>query len=81
MPYTLSGPKLEEFMQNLRQELSTNPPLIGAYTPKKGDLCAARYPNDGLWYRAKVDKIQDGQISITYVDYGNVSGTLKYIVS
>lgn len=75
--YSLSGPKLEEFMQNLREEFSTNPPLTGSYTPKKGDLCAALYPSDKLWYRAKIDKIQDGQISITYVDYGNVSMTLK----
>ena len=64
-------------MQNMRQEFSTNPPLIGAYTPKKGDLCAARFPDDGLWYRARVDKIQGSQISITYVDFGNVSLTIK----
>lgn len=62
-------------MQNMRQEFSTNPPLMGAYTPKKGDLCAARFHDDGLWYRARIDKIQGSQISITYVDFGNVSVT------
>lgn len=65
------GPKLDELMQNLRQEFTNSPPLIASYTPKKGDLCAARFSDDGLWYRARVDKIQGSQISITYVDYGN----------
>ena len=65
------GPKLDELMQKLRQEFTTNPPLTASYTPKKGDLCAARFPDDGLWYRARIDRIQGSQISITYVDYGN----------
>ncbi len=30
------GPALEQLMAQLRQELDANPPLIGAYTPKKG---------------------------------------------
>jgi len=38
--------------------------------PKKGDLCAALY-TDGLWYRAKVDKVQGNQVVVTYIDYGN----------
>ncbi|KFM78204.1 Nuclease domain-containing protein 1, partial [Stegodyphus mimosarum] len=64
------GPKLEEMMLNLRQEFTSNPPLPGSYTPKKGDMCAALF-SDGLWYRAKVDKINGGQISVTFIDYGN----------
>lgn len=30
------GPALEQLMNQLRQELDTNPPLAGSYTPKKG---------------------------------------------
>lgn len=30
------GPALEQLMNQLRQELNTNPPLAGSYTPKKG---------------------------------------------
>ena len=30
------GPALEQLMNQLRQELNTNPPLAGAYVPKKG---------------------------------------------
>ena len=30
------GPALEQLMTQLRQEMDTNPPLAGSYTPKKG---------------------------------------------
>ena len=43
-----AGPQLEKLMEQLRQELGTNPPLPGAYTPKKNDLCAAKFV-DGEW--------------------------------
>lgn len=36
------GTKLEALMNKLRQEFQSNPPVTGAYTPKRGDLCAAR---------------------------------------
>jgi len=35
-------------MEQLRSELDNNPPLPGSYTPKKGDLCAAKF-SDGEW--------------------------------
>lgn len=50
------GGQLESYMAELRAELSTNPPVKGAYTPKKGDLCVAKFVDD-LWYRAKVEKV------------------------
>ncbi|GBL80625.1 Nuclease domain-containing protein 1 [Araneus ventricosus] len=65
------GPKLEELMSDLRQELTSNPPLVGSYTPKKGDLCAAKYSADDQWYRAKIVKMQGNQIQILFIDYGN----------
>nr|CAG4648501.1 EOG090X01F7 [Polyphemus pediculus] len=64
------GPSLEQLMTQLRQELNTNPPLGGAYNPKKGDLCAAKF-SDGEWYRARVEKVAAGQVHLLYVDYGN----------
>ncbi|KAG8198549.1 hypothetical protein JTE90_026450 [Oedothorax gibbosus] len=65
------GPKLEELLTELRQELTSNPPLVGSYTPKKGELCAAKYSDDDQWYRAKIIKIQGSQIQVSYIDYGN----------
>ena len=39
-----------------RAEFATSPPLAGAYTPKKGDLCAAKFVDD-QWYRARIEKM------------------------
>ena len=39
-----------------RAEFTTNPPLAGAFNPKKGDLCAAKFVDD-QWYRARVEKM------------------------
>lgn len=36
-----------------------------------GDLCAAKFSEDNEWYRAKVEKVQGGNVSILYIDYGN----------
>lgn len=64
------GPQLDELMGQLRQEFATNPPLQGSYTPKKGEMCAAKF-TDGEWYRARVERIADADIYIFYVDFGN----------
>ena len=35
-------------MKQLRSDLTANPPLAGAFTPKKGTTCVAQF-SDGLW--------------------------------
>lgn len=65
------GPKLEQLMSKTRQELTANPPLAGAYTPKRGELCAAKYTYDESWYRARVEKITGSKVNVFYIDYGN----------
>lgn len=65
------APKLENMLGRLRQELAANPPLAGAYNPKRGELCAAKYALDDQWYRAKIEKLGGGKASVFYVDYGN----------
>ena len=65
------GPALEELLVELREELANNPPLPGAFSPQKGDIVAAKFSADGEWYRAKVDKVAQGQVQVTYIDYGN----------
>ncbi|CAI2334758.1 unnamed protein product [Caenorhabditis sp. 36 PRJEB53466] len=65
------GAKIEKMTADLRQVLSENPPLAGSYAPKRGDLCVAKFSQDGLWYRAKVESIRAGQAEIVYIDYGN----------
>ena len=60
------GPALEKLMDSLREEFTTNPPLAGAYQPKKNDLCAAKFVDD-QWYRAKIEKTgaTDAQVFVT----------------
>jgi len=53
--YIVIGPKLESMMNEMRQELAANPPLAGAFVPKKGAKCIAQF-TDGLWL-VKTNKI------------------------
>ncbi|XP_065837499.1 staphylococcal nuclease domain-containing protein 1-like [Oscarella lobularis] len=67
-----TGPKLEELLEKMREELAADPPLPGAFKPRKGDLCAAQFSDDQLWYRAVVEKVSgSNQIHILYIDFGN----------
>jgi len=47
---------------------------------KPGDLVAAKYENDGLWYRAKILNIEENAFTVQFIDYGNsqLSSNLKY---
>uniref|UniRef100_A0A1I7T3P5 Staphylococcal nuclease domain-containing protein 1 n=1 Tax=Caenorhabditis tropicalis TaxID=1561998 RepID=A0A1I7T3P5_9PELO len=65
------GAKIEKMTNELRQAIAEHPPLTGSYTPKRGDLCASKFSEDGQWYRAKVESIRAGQAEIVYIDYGN----------
>ncbi|XP_050539469.1 maternal protein tudor-like [Daktulosphaira vitifoliae] len=38
---------------------------------KVGDLVAAQYDDDSLWYRAKVRDIQESYTTVQFIDYGN----------
>jgi len=65
--------ELKTLDSKLALEMTANPPLPGAYTPKKGDLCVAKFKDDGAWYRAKVDKVSGSNVTVTFIDYGNKS--------
>jgi len=64
------GPALEQLMDSIREEFNNNPPLAGAYQPRKNDVCAAKFV-DNQWYRAKVEKVAGSDVSVLYIDYGN----------
>ncbi|EZA47491.1 Maternal protein tudor [Ooceraea biroi] len=36
-----------------------------------GTICAARYPEDGYWYRARIVAHRDDSSEVLYMDYGN----------
>lgn len=75
--HTDQGTKLETLMSKLRKEFQESPPLAGAFTPKRNDLCAAQFSEDNEWYRAKVEKVQGQKATILYVDYGNKEVRIK----
>ena len=59
--------------QQLRQDLTDSPPLPGAVVPKRGDLVASIFAVDGLWYRAKIEKVEStDKVHVLFIDYGNV---------
>jgi staphylococcal nuclease domain-containing protein 1 len=65
---------LEELMSKFRQfhiSPSANTPL--PTPPKTGDYAAARFSEDGTWYRARIRRNdRDAKASeILYIDYGN----------
>lgn len=70
------GPALEKLMDSLREEFTSNPPLSGAYTAKRSEMCAAKFV-DGQWYRAKVEKISGNDALVNYIDYGNKATIAK----
>lgn len=66
--------ELEKLTNNMREHFKSNQPTAGTYKPKRNDICAAIFPEDGLWYRGKVEKVsRDGSemSTITFIDYGN----------
>lgn len=65
------GTKAENLFAKLRQEFQANPPLPGAFTPRRGEICAAKYSVDDQWYRVKVEKVQNGKANVHYIDFGN----------
>lgn len=69
----LSGMDLENLMAELRKEMEDKPPLRGSYQPRKNDVCASRFSQDRLWYRAKIEKIEGNMATVFFIDYGNVS--------
>lgn len=71
-----NGSKLEQLTTQLRSELEARPPIPGAYTPKVGDLIAAKFSLDNEWYRAKVLKIEGSKVNVLYIDYGNQEATV-----
>lgn len=67
-----SGPEFETLLSELREELAANPPLPGAFHANKGDIVAAKFSEDGEWYRARVEKpLGAAGAQVTFIDYGN----------
>lgn len=49
-----------------------NPRELSVLNASPGDACAARYEQDGNWYRGLVMSVKEPAALVLYVDYGNV---------
>lgn len=66
-----TGTQLEKLMENMRSDISSHPPVEGAYAPRRGEFCIAKFV-DGEWYRARVEKVESpAKVHVFYIDYGN----------
>ncbi|XP_057710766.1 staphylococcal nuclease domain-containing protein 1 [Corythoichthys intestinalis] len=67
-----TGAQLENLMATMRAEIATQPPVEGAFAPRRGDFCIAKFAEDGEWYRARVEKVESpAKVHVFYIDYGN----------
>ncbi|KAL6045909.1 hypothetical protein STEG23_018407, partial [Scotinomys teguina] len=65
------GTQLEKLMENMRNDISSHPPVEGSYAPRRGEFCIAKFV-DGEWYRARVEKVESpAKVHVFYIDYGN----------
>jgi len=51
--------------------ISYRTPPITPYSPKIGDLCAAQFSQDNVWYRAQITSEINGKFKVVFIDYGN----------
>lgn len=68
-----SVPDLEMIVERLT-EVETFPDLQDL---SPGILCAALYPDDDMWYRARILSNTVAGIEVLFIDYGNSSTALK----
>ena len=55
--------------ENVATAAETAPSLTD---PQEGDPCLALYSEDDQWYRGLIQKIEGSNVSVLFVDYGNI---------
>nr|CAB3266428.1 staphylococcal nuclease domain-containing protein 1 [Phallusia mammillata] len=68
-----NGTQLDLLTEKMRSFLISDPPLAGAYKPRRGEFCVAKFGEDGQWYRARVEKVEqhNDKVHVHYIDFGN----------
>lgn len=51
--------------------------LLPLNTFEEGTICAAKFPEDGQWYRAKILSHGESGTNVLYFDYGNSASTTE----
>lgn len=65
--------KLKSLMHDLNQHITGNSciPQYPAPLLAPGDMCAARFSLDNVWYRASILELVSGGFRVRYMDFGN----------
>uniref|UniRef100_A0A7C9CGD0 Ribonuclease n=2 Tax=Opuntia streptacantha TaxID=393608 RepID=A0A7C9CGD0_OPUST len=73
----------DQVVSSIQQQLASleigEPPVIGSFNPKKGDLVLAQFSADNSWNRAMIVNVPRGvsvqtqrdEFEVFYIDYGN----------
>lgn len=65
--------KLTSEISNISDEA---PPLKEVMV---GTKCLAQYKDDKLWYRASVKKINKEEVTVGFIDYGNLEVGIQFV--
>lgn len=75
---TVGDQKVASIQQQLASLDLQEPPVIGAFNPKKGDIVLAQFSVDNSWNRAMIVNVPRGVVEsskdkfeVFYIDYGN----------
>ena len=64
--------KYEDDVVAISENVATAAETASSLTdPQEGDPCLALYSEDDQWYRGLIQKIEDSNVSVLFVDYGN----------
>lgn len=73
----------DQLVSSIQQQLASleigDPPVVGSFNPKKGDLVLAQFSADNSWNRAMIVNVPRGgsvqtqkdEFEVFYIDYGN----------
>ncbi|XP_065214372.1 maternal protein tudor-like [Planococcus citri] len=71
--FYIHDPANEDELQDLLDKMEESEEIWEKVVPEKGQIVAAKFPEDNQWYRAEVISVEDGEINVSFIDYGNQS--------
>nr|CAB3266882.1 tudor domain-containing protein 1-like [Phallusia mammillata] len=72
--------ELQTQFKELTQICNSN--KVSSWIPRTGDICAAMFPEDNVWYRAKVVglKKEKDVVKVQFVDFGNTEMIPNHLI-
>ncbi|KAK2576789.1 hypothetical protein KPH14_005431 [Odynerus spinipes] len=64
-------------LEVMSDRLQAAPSFLPLTNLENGTICAAKYPEDEQWYRAKILSQDENGVNVLYIDYGNTAVTTE----